>query len=484
MSLLKIFFRDSAIYSIPSFVNKGLSIFLVPLYTRVLSPSDYGALDIIIASSSLIHLTVALEITQGIARYYPEQKNDRDKITYASSAFWFTIVCYTVFLIGALIFSKQLSFFVLRSQNMTLVFVLGVVYMWFSGLLNLVRNQFRWEMRSKHYTLSSVILGLTTAFFSFSLAYLLRLGLIGILTGMISGTVVGLLYGIWHLRSSLRFRLSLIAIRSMLAFSVPLIPASIAVFISLYIDRIMINHFLTLNDVGIYGLGFRLAGIVNLLTTGFQTSLTPLIYSNYEKRDTPEKISTIYRFFVCISLLLFIFLSLFSSEILKFASTSEFHAASQVVAFLAASILFSKMYVFAPGISLSKKNHLILLINIAGASLNILLNWVLIPQYGLMGAASATLIGSAFVFLAYMFVGQRLYFIPHRWIILGLAILGSILTVLAGANIHSGFLLTIFIKSLLLVLSFAFFLRIKLISYMEIAKLVSNFKMDRAVSTR
>src|SRR5262249_49435637 len=149
--------------------------------------------------------------------------------------------------------------------GMESAFQIGMVYIWLNGIFYLVQNQFRWELRSTAYAVVALLMTLVTAVVAVTLAYGLSFGLVGILYGSATGAFVGCLAGLWRLRTSIRFRFASHSLREMLRFSVPLVPSGIAVFVSLYVDRLMINHFLSLDDVGLYGIGFRVASTVGLL---------------------------------------------------------------------------------------------------------------------------------------------------------------------------------------------------------------------------
>ena len=85
-------------------------------------------------------------------------------------------------------------------------------------------------------------------------------------------------------------------LRAMLRFSAPLVPAGLAVFISLYINRFALNHFGSLEDVGHFGIGSRIAGLVALLILGIQAALTPLVYQHYREPQTPGQIARLFDF--------------------------------------------------------------------------------------------------------------------------------------------------------------------------------------------
>ena len=421
--MLRALLKDSLIYTIPTFISRGLSLFLVPLYTRVLTPSDYGSFDLLMTFASLANLTVALEISQGVARFHCTEADPQKKVRYAATALWFTCACYGLFLGLAMAFSGGLSTWIMGQENMTLHFRLGLLFICLNGLLCLLQNQLRWELRSVDYALVSLFTAILTAGGAVWLAYFNNMGLSGLLIGMIIGTSSGLLLGLWKLRSTYTSRIDSRCLREMLAYSTPLVLSGIAIFVGTYIDRLMINHYLSVADVGIYGIGFRFASIATLLMVGIQGALTPLVFTRHQEPSTPSELAKIFRIFTALALLSYVALVLFVSDILTIFTTPAYFPAAQVVVFLAPAIFLSQMYIFAPGIGIAQKTSWHIYINLAGALGNTLLNWLLIPFLGLQGAALATLLSFACIFTAYMALSQRYYPVPHNWKPIGVSVL-------------------------------------------------------------
>jgi O-antigen/teichoic acid export membrane protein len=415
VSFVRLFLRDSAIYTVPTIISRGLSFLLIPIYTRVLSPANYGSFDLLMLYGSLVSATIVFQVSQGVGRFYADEQDDDRKVLYASSAFWFTVFCYTVFSLLTFHYSSQLASIVMGRDGLQTCFRIGVVYIWLNGIFYLIQNQFRWELRSKHYAIVSVIMTFGTASLAVTMAYILEWGLAGLLYGMVGGVLMGCIYGLYHLRNSFRFRFNWNRLKEMLIFSAPLVPAGIAVFISQYIDRLMINHYLSLKEVGLYVIGFRFAAIMGLLVMGTRGALSPLIYTHYRSPETPRQLAQIFRLFIAFALLLFLILSVFIKEILVLMTTPNYYSAGQIVIYLMPAILLSNMYIFAPGIMIAKKTHLIFWINIFGAALHTLFNWLLIPAFGISGAALATLLGYLCTFWGYMLFSQRLYYVPYEW---------------------------------------------------------------------
>lgn len=117
----------------------------------------------------------------------------------------------------------------------------------------------------------------------------------------------------------------------------------------------MINHFLTIHDLGLFGFASRIASIIGIAMMGFQTALTPLIYKNFHLPETPTKLAKIFRLFMAFALLLTAGIALFSNDIIHLMATEEYLIAATTTSLLAPAILLSQMYVFFPGISITKK---------------------------------------------------------------------------------------------------------------------------------
>jgi len=450
--MIRTFIRDTAIYTIPTILSTGISFFLIPLYTRVLSPADYGALDMMTVFGSIVALIMALEISQGVARFYYEEQTENQRSLLASTALWFTVISLTLFLIVALILAQKLSLLVLGVPDLENVFRLGSINIWLNSLLYLLRNQLRWELRSRTYSIVNIFHSIATATASVLFTYVFHFGIYGLLSGMIFGTIAGSLLGLWYLRKTFKLCFDISKLKKMLAFSIPLVPSGIAVFISMYIDRLMINYYLSLEEVGLYGIGFRLAGISTLALVGFQIALTPLVYKHYKDPETPHQLEMIFRFFLAIILMMFLILTLFANVVLWILTTPSYYPAKDLVPFLVPAILLSQMYIFAPGIGIMKKTHLLIWINIGGACLNALFNWLLIPSLGYVGAAIATMLGYACVFGAYMLCSQKLYYVPHNWKAITYAVLTAVILVALGLHINLGLVEDLMIRSLLIIM--------------------------------
>lgn len=413
--MVKDFIRDALTYTLPAFLSRGIAIFLLPIYTRIASPQELGALDLFLVFGNIVTLTVALEISQGVARYIPEIKDSKQIVAYSSTGLYFTLLMYSLFFLFAFNFSAELNAFITGKAVYAKFFQLSLVFIALQGVFYYFQNLLRFQGNSVGYAIVSVFYVATNLCSAVIFGIFYDLAFSAILYSMIFSVLFAsiLAYLFSKKTFGLVFRLDIL--KQLLSFTVPLVPASICVFVSLYVDRYMIKELLVLENVGQYGIAFRLASAASLVMIGFQMAITPLVYKHYDEPNTPKSLAVIFKYFVIFACFFFLIYSLAIKELLYLLTTSEFHMVANVIPFLVLALLFSNMYIFMPGISIRKKTHFIFVINLLAALLNVVLNYFLIPVFGIMGAALATTIGYFLGFLSFVFFSQKLYFVPHKW---------------------------------------------------------------------
>jgi O-antigen/teichoic acid export membrane protein len=423
--------RDTLLYGVSAILSRGLSLFVLPIYTRILSPVEYGALDIVMVIGSFATLLVSLEITQALARFYQETEGEAAKRRMASTVLWFTAAAYALAGAGAILAAEPLATWLLGSADMAGILRIGFLGIVASGFFYLVQNQLRFALRSKAFAVISLVYAFATLALGVLLGYGVGLGLAGVLWGLFMGTAAAAALGLWLLRDSYRLEYDGPLLRTMLAFSMPLVPSALATFLTLYSNRMILNGLEGLYAVGVFGVAARVASVITLLTIGLQSALTPLIYAHHREPGTPRQLARLVEGFSAAALGCCLALGLFAWEILALFVERRYMGAAPLVLFLAPATLLGHMYIFFPGIPIAKRTRLQLLIFTVTAAATAALNWLLIEVADLSGAAVATLLASVLFISLWTLASQRLYPIPISWSrILG----GSGLFVAAGAG--------------------------------------------------
>ena len=413
--MFKNLIKDSAVYTLGNMLNRGISIIMVPVYVRLLTPADYGIIDLLLLVGSFLNIVIGLEITQGFIRYYSDASTEEEKLIYSSTSFWFIITIYT-FTIGVLlIFSDNLNLFYLGNNSSTLIFQLALISFYTNGIFIYLQNQLRYYFKAKSFVLISVAYTIVSYLATILILIYYRNGAAGLFWGMIIGFIVADVLSWYAAKENYKIKFDWKKCKEMLSFSIPLVPSGIAVILLMYTDRIAIKNLMTLADVGIFGIAYRFAAILTLVTSSFQTALYPLIFKNYKNPDTPTEIKNIFQYFLIAALSLIGILSIFSKEISVVFTTPKYYKASLIIPFLSFSSLFLALNMFTPGLAIIKKTKIIALINIAAAGLNLLLIYSFIPVFGLYGAGLGTLITSILVFIINAIFNQKYYRINYNW---------------------------------------------------------------------
>lgn len=404
--------RDGTVYAASAILSRGLAFLIVPLYSRLLARADYAALDLIATAGVLVNLVVPLEVAQGMAREWADAPDDAARRRLAGSALAFTALAYGLFLALALLFADPLAAYWIGSAAYGGALAIGAVQMAINGLFLQLQGQFRWSRRPLAYGAVSVL----QAALSLGLGVLgSRLGgLAGVLAGQAVAGGIAALLAFVALRRELAPALSRQALRSMLAFSLPLVPSGAASFIAFYGNRGMLSTLAGLDQVGLYAVAARIAALTTLLIVGVQGALTPLVYLHHREPGVPAQLARFFAGFVALALGLCLAASLFASELVAIAQAAYTPAAA-LLPWLAPAALLAQMYVFAPGLGIARRTRTQLALTALAAAASLLLNALLIPRFGALGAAAANLVASALFFAGWWVAGQRLYPLPVAW---------------------------------------------------------------------
>lgn len=414
--------RHGLVYTLGAILSRGISFFLLPLYAHALSPYGYGLVDYLTVVGAFVLVTLALEVSQALSRFLPERRADSAGMRRLSStALWFTLAVHLVFLAAVTLAQEPIAGLLFDGDPVAAATLPWAAAAYLANaLVNLARNQLRFELRP----------GASIAVAAIHAASVLALTAVLLLTverpeparafaALIGGGAIAACAGGILARRALALRIDTRDLRMMLAFSAPLVLSSVGVILSQLVDRLIITELLGLEALAPYALAFRVALVVTLVMVGFQGAVTPLVYTHYREAESPAQIATLMRWFTGLALLLFAGLTMTDHWIVMLIAPAAYSGAEAFVPVLVLSTIVAGMYIFMPGMGLKRRTWLIAGVNLAGGGVNLALNLLLIPRIGLMGAAVATLCGSAVAFIGYAVISQRLYPAPHGWIRLG-----------------------------------------------------------------
>jgi O-antigen/teichoic acid export membrane protein len=200
-----------------------------------------------------------------------------------------------------------------------------------------------------------------------------------------------------------------------------------------------LKHYGSLHDVGLYSLGYRLGEFLTFPMQAFELAWPQFLFSNHKSPDAPALYARTFTYFLGFMGFLCLAISLFAKEIIELTVAPAFHEAHRVVPLIAAALFFKGFnYAGNVGINLHRKVKYRPVILGVAAALNITLNFLLIPTYGMMGAAISTLVSYLVEGVLRVVVSQRLYPVPYEYTRLGRVALVIIGLYYAGVTIPWG----------------------------------------------
>ncbi|HEU4883208.1 MAG TPA: oligosaccharide flippase family protein [Longimicrobium sp.] len=405
------------IYGLSTVVGRLLFIFLVPIYTRVFSPEEYGEMSLVLVAMTLVTLLATLALDNSAHRWFWDTEADEDRRRTIASWAWCQVGTSVAFALAISAAAHPLARLLMGRAGAAPYLVLAAWAVPLTAWSTVVTNWLRMRRRPwavVGFTLATTVASIATTVL---LVVVLHRGLRGVfeaqLLSMGAAAAVSLyLLGDWvHPRHFAGARL-----REMLVFALPLIPAAVAFWINGMGDRYFVQHYVTTAEVGLFQVGYAISAVVALGTTAFQQAWGPFALSIHRDAGARPFYAQALLLYLWIGLLGAAAVSVFSPEILRLFTTPAYLGAWTVVPFLAFSYVMSGLaYIAGLGPSLAKRTAPTAVAVGVASVLNLALNFVLTPRYGKEGSALATLLSQAVVPLYLFRSSQRMYPIPYRF---------------------------------------------------------------------
>jgi O-antigen/teichoic acid export membrane protein len=426
--------RHSAIYGLGGIVSRVLAVFLLPLYTRYLDTEDFGAVGIVVALSAVLVTVLRLGISSAFFRFYFDSKDPARRRLVVRTSFWFTMASATLGLLAGVLAAAPIAD-VLGLEDENLVRA-GFVGIWAQMNYEQLTALFRAEERSTAYVLASLANIAVTVAATVVLVVALEQGALGVIVGSFTGTLTVYLALLAVHREQLGLQFSRPLLREMNRFGIPLVPAALALIAINFSDRFFLVHLADLDEVGLYELGVRVASAMVLLLTAFRMAWPAFAYSIEDDEEAKRTYAFVLTYLVVAASWLALALGLLAPWLVRLLATPEFYEGADVVAPLAfGGMVYAAYVVMAIGVGRAKRTQFNWAITGVAAVVNVLLNLLLIPPYGMIGAAAATVAAYVTMFLGMTWYAQRVFRTPYQWRRVALASGAALALLLLGKAI-------------------------------------------------
>ena len=456
------FIKSFSTYGLIPIVGKFISILLLPLYTRLLSPEDYGAQDILVQIAIFMSFLISIEIYAGVGRYYYERKDMMDKQLLISTGLWITVLNGIVVMLLAGFLNKMLYGLFFDSSKYSLAFYLTLLWAPISAIYTYFLVIMRYEQKPKlYFTLVNIQLVIRILATVLCVA-VLRFGVLGVIIGHIFGELTAALMFIVVLKKYIIFKISIRDIKDVARFSLPLVPAVIAISVEKPLIRFLVAKYLSVTDMGYFSIALQIAAILSFVQSGLMMSWQPHLFELITKQNYQHEINKIYSLFLGVAGLVSLLIILNGRLLLILLTTPDYLPAAAIIGFVVVkSFLEILRQISGCGPVVAKKTQYNMYYEIVATSLTITLFVVFHKPFGIVGLALAFLGGSLLKFIWSWALTRKLTEIKipigSTVIVILIAFFAAVLTALLPLNPIASILI-----SLMLVIAFLLMNRNKL----------------------
>ena len=415
-----------ASYTASSVISKLLAVALLPIYTRHLTRADYGAAEVLLATVVALSIMFRLGIIEALLRFYYANEEEqggrsasrttglwRDEVVRTSVAFLVLTITLGSLLVAA--FATPLSEALLDRRDTELLLITAGG-LWVFTLYELMMALFRLDERARAYFTASITNVLITIALTIWLVVLEDEGARGLLLGNFGGSALVLAALMWIHRARLSLRPSRERLREMLHFGLPTMPAELSLYALNFVDRVALARLAGLAEAGLYALAVKFSQAVTVIVRGFNLAWPPLAYSIRDDETARRTYSVIVTYYLLLAFTVVLALSLEARWVVRALAAPEFFDAYKAVPLVATGVALYALYLVL-SVSVQRTGRTSFNFPVTGTALavNVALNLILVPPYGLVGAGIA-LVGAYVVMIALMYgVTRRVFPLELEW---------------------------------------------------------------------
>lgn len=418
---LKRLTKHSAVYGIGHIITRLVNFLLLPLYTNQIPPDQFGAAAVVFTFLAFMTIIYSYGVDAAFLRYFILSDDRVSRRRIFSTAFW--AVSVVALFSSALIYlnAVEISSLILSQSGFGALFRLSSVILLFDTLAFLPFLYLRAEERSVRYVVLKFINVVINIGLNIWFIVGLGMGVEGIFLANAWASGVTFLLVTPILLREIGFLFDRDAYAQLLRFGLPYLPSILAVVALDLVDRFILERMAGLEVTGIYQAGYKLGMFMSLFVAAFRFAWHPFFLSTSKQADAPAVFSKVLTYFTAAGAGLFLMISLFIDEIvrLRFSGFTlfgpEYWPGTAVVPIILLSYLIYGIYInFAAGLHVTEKTQYLPFVTGAGAAVNVAANLVLIPRFGMMGSAYATLLGYGVMAVSVYFVTRRFYPVPYE----------------------------------------------------------------------
>ena len=428
--------KHLAIYGSGDVAIQALNFLLLPLYVKYLTKADYGVLALLASVEATVKLFFRWGVDGAFMRFWYDCDDQHARQRLASTLFFFLLGANGVLLVLSVAAAPFISERLLQSAGNTLALQLVLLNTFAIGFTFIPFHVLRIEGRAREFSGLTLARSASTLVLRLVLVIGAGLGVMGVVLADVIVTAVLLIIMLRWFAPLLRPMFSRGVLRQSLAFGLPRIPHGFAMQLMAVGDRFVLARYVGVQDIGIYSMGVSFGLIEKIVLGAFEYAWAPFYYATAREPDAGRVFSTIGTYGIAVLALMTAGLSAIAADLLDVVTHGQYVSAAEIVTWTAVGVFFYGVYLLTSiGLNITSRTAYYPVTTAVGAGLNIGLNFVLIPRFGIIGAAWAN--GAAYAIqaaLAFRF-SQRFYPVHYEYGRISRAVLAALVAFFVAKNL-------------------------------------------------
>lgn len=387
-----------------------MGIILIPIFTRVFAPSEYAIVDVIATVSAILIIIIIMGFETAQTFFFYDTDDSNERKTVITTVLLHRICASLIICSPMIILSPIISEFLFKNSICAIYIQLALVNVIFSVLIREIQDVQRITQNPHGYFFIVTGYAFLNTILTILFIFFFNLGLLGLYFATFISSLVFCIVGLINIRIHLSLKPSFKKMKAMLHYSLPLVPSGLSIWTMNFVDRLVLLQFCDLSAIGIYSLAVKAGLGISIIGSAFRLSWTPIAFSYKDNPEGPDFFSLVFKWYFLLIMVICTFTSLFAYEALTIISTPTYYAAYLYIA----PIVFSQaawnlIPILALG-SVFKKKTIVNFFAFGIASiLNLGLNLIFVPLFGVIASAFSTLVSYVFALGYFNYYSQKYY---------------------------------------------------------------------------
>ena len=425
--LVKKLFGDSVVYGFSKYLWVLSSIVLTPIYTRMLSMADYGVMDIYNTWVAFAVLVVPLGLVKSILRFYPDMRDDRIKVREVSGTVFTALLGLgAIYTIAMLLVKKGFQETFIGYQGSSEIYY-HTIFLVVGGVLRSY-GEILLQAKMEKYKYAAIALTsmATLMVLGFVLVYYYNMGILGFFRASSISVALTLSLAFYFVRHEISWVFHPQTFKWLFNYSVHFIFVFFLFQATEILDRYLINTYDSLDGIGIYAMGNKIAGFLQVFISSFTLAWMPMAMRMKDDPDAKRVFGVVHDAYLLAIFLVLMVVIVFRAELVAFFAP-DYIAAYNIIGLIGLyKVVISTAYFYTLGLNFKKKTKYFGLAATISVVVNILVSIALLRQIGLDGIAWGTLVGGFAWILVQFFISHRLFPVRYNFWLSAVIVLSGI----------------------------------------------------------